>query len=53
MAVKTPTSLGSIPRSLATAGIMTLSDRTESETIACTTSIVATGTITRFIAYIP
>src|ERR1700756_5614418 len=50
MAVKMPTSLGSMARSRATAGIMTLSDRTESEIITWMASILATGTIARFIA---
>src|ERR1700716_2941578 len=53
MAVKMPTSLGSISRSLATAGIMTLSDRTDSEIITCIASIVATGMTARFITLHP
>src|SRR6266851_716446 len=48
MAVKMPISLGSITRSRATAGIMTLSDRTESEIITWMASMLATGTIARF-----
>src|SRR6185312_13217953 len=53
MAAKTPISLGSMPRSRATAGIMTPSDRTESETITWMASIVATGTNARFMAGTP
>src|SRR5882757_7296853 len=53
MAVKMPTSLGSISRSLATAGIMTLSDRTDSEIITCIASIVATGMTARFMTLHP
>ena len=49
MAVKMPTSLGSIARSFATAGIMTPSASTQSETIAWMASMVATGTIARCI----
>ena len=44
MAVKMPTSLGSIARSFATAGIITPSASTQSETIAWMASMVATGT---------
>src|ERR1700761_4538723 len=44
MAVKTPTSLASIARSCATAGIITPSDRTESEIITWMASMLATGT---------
>ncbi len=47
MAVKMPTSLGSIARSAATAGIMTLSDSTLSEIITWMASMVATGTTAR------
>src|SRR6266481_7630806 len=50
MAVKTPTSLGSIARSPATAGIMTLSDRTENEIITWMASMLATGTNARFMS---
>src|SRR6476646_5016714 len=50
MAVKTPTSLGSIARSFATAGIMTPSDSTDSEIITWMASMLATGTKARFIA---
>src|SRR5258707_13093808 len=48
MAVKMPMSLGSIARSRATAGIMTPSDSTESEIITWMASMLATGTIARF-----
>src|SRR5713226_6774583 len=47
MAVKMPTSLGSIARSWATTGIMTLSASTLSEIITWMASMVATGTIAR------
>src|SRR5262245_54194175 len=50
MAVKTPTSLGSIARSAATAGIMTPSARTQSEIMIWMASMLATGTIARFTA---
>src|ERR1044072_4681404 len=50
MAVKMPTSLGSIARSFATAGIMTPSASTQSEIIAWMASMVATGTTARFMA---
>src|SRR5580698_8800187 len=50
MAVKTPTSLASITRSLATAGIITPSDSTESEIITWMASMLATGTKARFIS---
>src|SRR4030095_1026771 len=50
MAVKMPTSLGSIARSLATAGIMTPSASTQSEIIAWMASMVATGTTARCMA---
>src|SRR5918993_985886 len=50
MAVKMPTSLGSIARSFATAGIMTPSASTQSETIAWMASMVATGTTARCMA---
>src|SRR5579883_1612592 len=44
IAVKTPTSLGSIARSLATAGIITPSDSTDIEIITWMASMLATGT---------
>src|SRR5215467_13518773 len=50
MAVKTPTSLGSIARSAATAGIMTPSASTQSEIMIWMASMLATGTIARFTA---
>src|SRR6185369_12425562 len=50
MAVKMPTSLGSIARSFATAGIMTPSASTQSEIIAWMASMVATGTTARCMA---
>src|SRR5688572_28728784 len=43
IAVKTPTSLASIARSRATAGIMTLSASTLNETITWMASMLATG----------
>src|ERR1700748_3861719 len=48
MAVKTPTSLGSIARSFATAGIITPSDSTLIEIITWMASMLATGTHARF-----
>src|SRR3569833_358714 len=48
IAVKTPTSLGSIARSFATAGIITPSDRTDIEIITWMASMLATGTNARF-----
>src|SRR5581483_2426425 len=53
MAVKTPTSLASIARSCATAGIMTLSDSTEIEIITWMASMLATGTNARFMTAAP
>ena len=53
MAVKTPTSLGAIARSAATTGIMTLSDKTDSEIITWMASMVATGTTARCIDLLP
>ncbi len=50
LAVKMPTSLGSMARSRATSGIITLSDMTESEIITWMASMLATGMITRFMA---
>src|SRR5215475_15759307 len=50
MAVKTPTSLGSILRSAATAGIMTPSASTQSEIMIWMASMLATGTTARFTA---
>src|SRR5262245_3438971 len=47
MAVKTPTSLGSIARSAATAGIMTPSASTHSEIMIWMASMLATGRIAR------
>src|SRR5262245_41702852 len=50
MAVKTPTSLGSILRSAATAGIMTPSASTHSEIMIWMASMLATGRTARFTA---
>src|SRR5215475_14155814 len=49
IAVKMPTSLGSIARSRATTGIITPSDSTLSEIITWMASMLATGTKARFI----